>query len=103
MRLVPGLEGKALGELIVRLKASMPDFEAWVLATPQEEIDATVRAFAVGGEGTVIACAPWRSVPPGGSASDGGAIELTARTSAIFIRLLVAEIAVPLYGEELGA
>jgi hypothetical protein len=29
MRLVPGLAGKAPGELIVRLKASMPDFEAW--------------------------------------------------------------------------
>jgi hypothetical protein len=65
MRLVPGLEGKALGDLIVRLKASMPDFEAWVLATPQEEIDATVRAFAAGGEAAVIASAPLRSVPPG--------------------------------------
>jgi hypothetical protein len=65
MRLVPGLRGKALGELIVRLKASMLDFEAWVLATPQEEIDATVRAFAAGGEAAVIASAPWRSVPPG--------------------------------------
>jgi hypothetical protein len=51
MRLVPGLEGKALGELIVRIKASAPDFEAWVLATPQEEIDAAVRAFAAGEKG----------------------------------------------------
>ena len=46
MRLVPGLEGKALGELMVRFKASFPDFEAWVLGTAEEEIDARIRAFA---------------------------------------------------------
>ncbi|MFT3770336.1 MAG: hypothetical protein QM820_33325 [Minicystis sp.] len=46
MRLVPGLEGKALGELIQRFKASFPDFEAWVLATPEDEIDRHIRAFA---------------------------------------------------------
>lgn len=46
MRLIPGLEGKPLGELIVGFKASKPDFERWVLAAPQEEIDAAIRAFA---------------------------------------------------------
>jgi hypothetical protein len=46
MALVPGLTGKALGELMVRFKESIPDFEAWVLATPEEEIDARIRAFA---------------------------------------------------------
>jgi hypothetical protein len=46
MRLVPGIEGKALGELMVRLKGSVPDFEAWVLETPQDEIDAAIRALA---------------------------------------------------------
>jgi hypothetical protein len=46
MRLVPGIEGKALGELMVRLKGSVPDFEAWVLETPQEEIDAAIRVVA---------------------------------------------------------
>jgi hypothetical protein len=48
MRLVPGLEGKALGELMVRFKGSFPDFEAWVLGTPEGEIDAAIRAFAAG-------------------------------------------------------
>jgi hypothetical protein len=51
MQLVPGVEGKALGELIMRIKASVPDFETWVLATPQEKIDATVRALAAAEEG----------------------------------------------------
>jgi hypothetical protein len=49
MRLVPGVEGKALGELIVRFKASIGDadaFEAWVLATPEHEIDQRIVAFA---------------------------------------------------------
>jgi hypothetical protein len=46
MRLVPGLEGKALGELMVRFKGSTPDFEEWILATPEDEIDAAIRAFA---------------------------------------------------------
>jgi hypothetical protein len=45
IRLVPGLEGKALGELIVRFKASFEDFEAWVLATPEDEIDERILAF----------------------------------------------------------
>jgi hypothetical protein len=46
MRLVPGLEGKALGELMVSFKRSFPDFEAWLLATPEDEIDEAIRAFA---------------------------------------------------------
>ncbi len=45
MRVLPGLEGKALGELMVRFKESFPDFEAWVLGTPEEEIEARIRAF----------------------------------------------------------
>lgn len=46
MRLLPGLEGKALGELIVRFKRSFDDFEGWLLATPEEEIDRRIVAFA---------------------------------------------------------
>lgn len=46
MALVPGLEGKALGELIVHILTSRPDFEAWVLSAPQEEIDAVIQAMA---------------------------------------------------------
>jgi hypothetical protein len=46
MRVVPGLDGKALGELIRRFKASFEDFEAWALATPEDEIDRRIRAFA---------------------------------------------------------
>ncbi|HSN99116.1 MAG TPA: hypothetical protein VLS89_12565, partial [Candidatus Nanopelagicales bacterium] len=45
MRLVPGLEGKALGELIVRFKGSFEDFEGWILVTPEEEIDRCILAF----------------------------------------------------------
>ena len=30
---------KALGELMMEIKRAFPDLEAWVLATPQEEID----------------------------------------------------------------
>lgn len=49
MSLVPGLEGKALGELIVQFKRGIGDqaaFEEWALATPVEEIDQRVRAAA---------------------------------------------------------
>ena len=46
MRLVPGVEGKALGELIQRFKASFDDFEAWILSTPEDEIDRAILAFA---------------------------------------------------------
>jgi hypothetical protein len=45
MRLAPGIEGKALGELIVRFKGSFDDFEAWLLATPEEEIDRRILEF----------------------------------------------------------
>jgi len=51
MRLVPGVEGKALGELIVRFKASFEDFDAWVLATPQEDIERAIVAFAASPSG----------------------------------------------------
>jgi hypothetical protein len=46
MRLLPGLEGKALGELIQRFKASFEDFDAWLLAAPDDEIDRRILAFA---------------------------------------------------------
>lgn len=49
MALVPGLDGKALGELMVRFKRSFGDegaFEAWVLATPEKEIDHVLTDFA---------------------------------------------------------
>ncbi|WP_437620353.1 hypothetical protein [Sorangium sp. So ce1151] len=52
MRLVPGLDGKALGELIRAFKASFADpgaFEAWVLSTPEDEIEAHLRGFAARG------------------------------------------------------
>ncbi len=43
MALVPGQEGKALGEVIRGRRVAEADFEAWVLATPQREIDARIR------------------------------------------------------------
>jgi hypothetical protein len=46
MALVPGLEGKALGEVIRAVRAEHADFESWVLETPQAEIDARVRDVA---------------------------------------------------------
>src|SRR5262249_36975295 len=46
MRVLPGLQGRALGELIQRFKASFEDFDAWVLATPEDEIDRRIVAFA---------------------------------------------------------
>jgi hypothetical protein len=49
MRLRPEVTGKALGELIVAFKRSIgpttEDFEAWVLATPPEEIERRIAAF----------------------------------------------------------
>jgi hypothetical protein len=51
MRLVPGLEGKALGEVMLQLKRSTTDFEAWVLETSQDDIDARVRAIAAAATG----------------------------------------------------
>lgn len=46
MRLVPGLEGEALGAVIMALKRAVPDFDAWVEATPQDELDAAIVAAA---------------------------------------------------------
>jgi hypothetical protein len=46
MRLCPGVTGKPLGELIVRLKASVPDFDTWLLETPQDDIDRHVIRLA---------------------------------------------------------
>jgi hypothetical protein len=57
MRLVPGVEGRALGELIVRFKESFADlaaFEGWLLATPQEEIDRRIQEFGGGGGGVIV-------------------------------------------------
>ncbi len=46
MRLVPGLEGEALGRVILALKRSVGDFDAWVEATPQDDIDRAIVATA---------------------------------------------------------
>jgi hypothetical protein len=46
MRLVPGLEGRALGDFIRDFKGSFEDFEGWLLATPEAEIDRRILAFA---------------------------------------------------------
>jgi hypothetical protein len=46
MALVPGLAGKALGEVIRAVRAEQADFETWVLETPQAEIDARIREVA---------------------------------------------------------
>lgn len=46
MRLVPGLEGEALGVLIQRFKATFDDFEGWLLRTEVDEIDRRIVAFA---------------------------------------------------------
>jgi len=45
MRLRPELAGRALGEFIVAFKRSVPDFEAFVLATPPAELERLIRAF----------------------------------------------------------
>jgi hypothetical protein len=42
MALVPGLVGEPLGLFIRELRASFPDFDGWVLTTPQEEIDRAI-------------------------------------------------------------
>jgi hypothetical protein len=46
MRLLPGLQGEKLGNLIRQFKASIPDFESWVLLTDNAEIDARILTFA---------------------------------------------------------
>lgn len=46
MRLRPELQGRELGEFIMAFKASIPDFEAWVLSTPAEEIERRIRGSA---------------------------------------------------------
>lgn len=46
MRLLPGLEGERLGILIRHFKASVDDFENWVLRTDENEIDARILSFA---------------------------------------------------------
>lgn len=43
----PGLTGKALGELIVAFKRSIPNFDDWVVATPSAEIERRVVEFSV--------------------------------------------------------
>jgi hypothetical protein len=42
MALVPGLVGEPLGLFIRELRASFRDFDGWVLATPQDEIDRAI-------------------------------------------------------------
>lgn len=46
MRLLPHLEGERLGILIRHFKASFDNFEEWVLATNEDEINARILAFA---------------------------------------------------------
>jgi hypothetical protein len=46
MRLLPGLEGKALGEMIQRFRESFDDFDGWLLAATDDEIDRRIVAFA---------------------------------------------------------
>jgi hypothetical protein len=46
MRLLPSFEGEKLGALIRQFKASINDFEGWVLHTDEAEIDARIVAFA---------------------------------------------------------
>lgn len=46
MRLLPGLEGERLGILIRHFKASIEQFDHWVLRTDEHEIDARILAFA---------------------------------------------------------
>jgi hypothetical protein len=45
MRLRPELTGKALGEFIVAFKASVADFEAFLLASTPEEVERRMLAF----------------------------------------------------------
>jgi hypothetical protein len=46
MRLLPGLAGAALGAFIVAFRASVPDFEAFLLGASDEEIDRRILDFA---------------------------------------------------------
>jgi hypothetical protein len=46
MRLLPGVEGEKLGALIRQFKASINEFDRWVLETDEDEIDARLLAFA---------------------------------------------------------
>ena len=46
MQLLPGIEGEKLGTLIRQFKAAFNNFDDWVLATDQQEIDAQILAFA---------------------------------------------------------
>lgn len=48
MELVPGLSGAALGEFIRQFRAGYQDFQGWVAATSQEEIDRAIVAAAAG-------------------------------------------------------
>jgi len=48
MRLRPELAGPALGEFIVAFKRSIPDFEAFLLEAPADEIERRIRSFAAG-------------------------------------------------------
>jgi hypothetical protein len=49
MKWCPHLEGRALGELIRALRAAIPEFDDWVLATPSDEIERRVVAFSAAG------------------------------------------------------
>jgi hypothetical protein len=42
MRLVPGIQGKALGELMAAVRHSRDDFDDWLLAATDEEIDQAI-------------------------------------------------------------
>jgi hypothetical protein len=46
MKLLPHLEGKELGSFIMNFKASFEDFEAFLLSSPEEEIEKKILEFA---------------------------------------------------------
>lgn len=48
MALLPELQGQALGEFIMAFRASVPDFEAFLLESEPEEVDRRILAFAAG-------------------------------------------------------
>lgn len=48
MRLRPELSGHALAEFIIAFKRSFPDFEAFVLTAPSEDIERCIRGFQIG-------------------------------------------------------
>jgi hypothetical protein len=46
MKLLPHLQGKELGEFIIKFKQSFPDFEAFILSSSEVEIETKILEFA---------------------------------------------------------